>query len=190
MIEVDKNNTHHAKKEEEIFSELKTSKKGLTKEEAEKRLRINGLNQISKKKKTPAILNFLKQFNSPLIYILFVAMIISFIFHHVIDAYVILVVVLINAGVGFIQERKAERAIEALEKLIVSYAKVYRNNEIIKIPSSQVVPGDIIVLEEGDKVPADARLLEIKNFRTQESSLTGESFPQEKKLCVLSESVK
>jgi len=185
MVEM---NNWHTKRPEEIFQELKTSEKGLTQEQAEKRLREIGLNEISKKKKTSQILIFLKQFNSPLIYILFVAMILSFIFYHLIDAYVILTVVLINASVGFIQERKAEKAIDALKKLIVSYAKVYRNNELIKIPSNQIVPGDIIFLEEGDKIPADSRLVEIKNFRTQESSLTGESFPEEKNLKVLDKS--
>jgi len=109
-------------------------------------------------------------------------MIISFIFDHVIDAYVILAVVLINAIIGFVQERKAERAIDALKKLVVSYAKVYRDDKLLKIPSKEIVLGDIILLEEGDKVPADARLFEMKNFRTQESSLTGESFPEEKNL--------
>ncbi len=179
------NQKWHSKTKEEIFAELQTSEKGLTKKEAEKRLKKFGLNEISKKKKKSRILIFLKQFNSPLIYILFIAMIISFVFDHLIDAYVILVIVLINAIIGFVQERKAEKAIDALNKLIISYAKVYRNNEIIKIPSEQVTKGDIIFLEEGDKVPADARLFEIKNFKTQESSLTGESFPEEKNLRVL-----
>lgn len=178
---------YHSKTKEEIFQELQTSERGLTKQEADKRLQQKGLNEISKGKKTLQILVFLKQFNSPLIYILFVAMIISFIFHHLIDAYVILAVILINAIMGFVQERKAERAIDALKKLIVSYAKVYRDNEIIKIPSKELVTGDIIFLEEGDKIPADARLFELKNFRTQESSLTGESFPEEKNLKILDE---
>jgi Ca2+-transporting ATPase len=178
-------NHFHSKDIKEIFQELKISEKGLTKEQAEKRLKEFGPNEIAQKKKASIILIFLKQFHSPLIYILFVAMIISFIFGHLIDAYVILAVVLINATIGFIQERKAERAIDALKKLIISYAKVYRNEEIVKIPSKELVPGDIIFLEEGDKVPADARLFEIKNFRTQEASLTGESFPVEKDLKVL-----
>ena len=160
---------YHAKSIKEVLKELQTSEKGLTKEQAKIRLAKIGLNEISEKKKTPKIFIFLKQFNSPLIYILFVAMIISFIFNHLIDAYVILAVVLINAVIGFVQERKAERAIDALKKLVVSYAKVYRNNEIIKIPSKELVPGDIILLEEGDKVPADARIFEMKNFRTQEN---------------------
>jgi len=119
---------YHAKEVKEIFKELKTSEKGLTQEQAKIRLAKTGLNEISKKKKTPKIFVFLRQFNSPLIYILFVAMIISFIFDHVIDAYVILAVVLINAIIGFVQERKAERAIDAIKKLVVYYAKVYRDD--------------------------------------------------------------
>jgi len=126
---------------------LKTSEKGLTQEQAKTRLAKTGLNEISKKKKPPNFV-FLRQFNSPLIYILFVAMIISFIFDHVIDAYVILAVVLINAIIGFVQERKAERAIDALKKLVVSYAKVYRDDKLLKIPSKEIVLGDIILLEK------------------------------------------
>ena len=181
-------NHFHSRNITEIFHELKTSEKGLSLEDSKRRLSKNGLNEISQKKKTPEILIFLKQFHSPLIYILFVAMIISFIFGHLVDGYVILAVVLINATIGFVQERKAERAIDALKKLIISYAKVYRNNEIIKIPSKEIVAGDIIFLEEGDKVPADARLFELKNFKVQEASLTGESFPTEKNLKILEES--
>jgi Ca2+-transporting ATPase len=181
-------NHYHSKNITEIFQEFKTSEKGISLEESKKRLSQYGLNEFSKKKKTPEILIFLKQFNSPLIYILFIAMIISFVFNHLIDGYVILAVVLVNSIIGFIQERKAERAIDALKKLIISYAKVYRNGEIVKVPSKELVPGDIIFLEEGDKVPADARLLELKNFKVQESSLTGESFPVEKNLKILEES--
>ena len=182
-------NHFHTKDILTIFQEFKTSEKGLEKSEAEKRLAQYGRNEISKEKKTSPILIFLKQFNSPLIYILVVAMAISFVFDHLVDGFVILAVILINSIVGFVQERKAEKAIDALKKLIVSYAKVYRNNEVIKIPSSQLVPGDVLLLEEGDKVPADARLIEIKNFKTQESSLTGESFPVEKNTKILDKSI-
>jgi len=182
-------NNFHAKTKEEIFRELKTSEKGLTKNEAEKRLKEYGLNIITKQKKKSPIFKFLKQFNSPLIYILLIATAISLIFKHLIDAYVILAVVLFNATIGFIEERKAERAIDSLKKLIVAYAKVYREGEEIKINSEELVVGDIIYLEEGDKVPADCRLIEMKNFQTQESSLTGESFPQEKDLKILNEHI-
>ncbi len=182
-------NHFHSKEIKDLFKEFQTSEKGLSSEETSKRLKQQGLNQISKEKKTPLIFRLLKQFHSPLTYILLIAMIISFVFNHLVDAYVIIAVILINVSISFIQERKAERAIEALEKLIISYAKVLRNGEEIKIPSQNLVEGDIIILEEGDKVPADARLIEIKNFRTQESSLTGESFPEEKTLKILDKSI-
>ncbi len=177
---------HHQKKED-IFKKLNTSEKGLSGKEAESRLKKYGLNEITKGKKTPEIILFLKQFNSALIYILFVAMTISFLFDHKVDGYVILAVVLINATIGYIQERKAGKAIDALKRLIVANARVLRNKEEIKIPAKEVVPGDIIILEEGDSVPADSYLIELKNLKTQESSLTGESFPVEKKLGILDE---
>lgn len=179
----------HAKTKEEIFEELKTHDAGLSKFEAKKRLEKHGANVIVKEKKKSQIIMFLKELNSPLIYILLVAMGISFIFGHFIDAYVILAVIMINATIGFVEERKAERAIDALKKLIVSYAKVYRGGEEIKVRAEELVVGDLVYLEEGDKVPADCRLVEIKNFRTQESSLTGESLPQEKNLKLLDKSV-
>ncbi len=179
----------HAKSKEEIFEELKTSEKGLSSLEAKKRLEVYGANAITEKKNPSRILKFLKQFNSPLIYILVLAMIISFSFGQIVDGYVILVVLLINASIGYVQERKAEKAIQSLQKLIVSYAKVYRDGQLIKIPSSQVVVGDLIYVEEGDKVPADARIIEIKDLRTQESSLTGESLPEEKSSNVISHAV-
>ena len=177
----------HAKTEEEIFKELETNEKGLLEDEAQKRLKEHGYNEITKEKKKSQTLIFLKQFHSPLIYILLVAIAISFIFKRLIDAYVILAVVLINAAIGFIEERRAEKAIDSLKSVIVSQAKVYRNGELMKIPAKNLVLGDIIFLEEGDKVPADARLIELKNLRTQESSLTGESFPEDKTLKVLLE---
>jgi len=189
---IEKNNSTnfwHIKNKETIFHELKTSSKGLSEENAKKILEKDGFNEIKKKKKESSIIKFLKLFNSPLIYILIAAMIISFIFNHLIDGYVILTIIFINATIGFVQERKAEKAIESLEKMIISYAKVYRDGELRKIPASQLVRGDIILLEEGDKVPADARLIEITNFRTQEASLTGESFPVDKDLKILRESV-
>lgn len=182
-------NHFHTKTKSEVMKELETSEKGLTSHEAQERLEKFGHNRITKKKKTPRILIFLNQFRSNLIYILVVAMVISFVFDHFVDGYVILAVIMINAVIGFVQERKAERAIDALKKLIVSYAKVLRNEDEIKISAEDVVPGDIILLEEGDKVPADARIIELKNFRTQESSLTGESIPVEKKLGVIDSEV-
>lgn len=179
------NELWHSRTPGEIFRQLETSPRGLSEKQVNYRIKEHGFNEISKKKKTPRIFIFLKQFNSPLIYILLAAMLISFFSSHSIDAYVILAVVVINATIGYIQEKKAEKAIDALKKMVVSYAKVYRDGEIRKIPSREIVAGDIIFLEEGDKVPADARLIELKDLRVQESSLTGESLPQEKKLGTL-----
>ena len=183
--EVIEDSLWHTKSEKEILNELSASEKGLTRWEAKSRIEKYGLNIIPEEKKTSQIILFLKQFNSPLIHILIIAMVISFIFSHLVDGYVILIVLIFNAIIGYVQERKAEKAIDALKKIIVSYAKVYRDNELIRIPSKELVPGDIIFLEEGDKVPADARLIELKNFRTQESSFTGESFPEDKQLKIL-----
>ncbi|MAH07999.1 cation-transporting ATPase [Candidatus Pacearchaeota archaeon] len=175
----------HVESKEEIFSYLKSSERGLSVKYAERKLKESGPNEIVEKREKSQIFIFLKQFNSPLIYILLVAMVISYLVNHVIDAYIILAIIIVNGVIGFVQERKAERAINALKKIIVSYAKVYRDKDLKKVNASNLVLGDVILLEQGDKVPADARLIEIKNFRTQESSLTGESFPQDKNLRVL-----
>jgi len=106
-----------------------------------------------------------------------------------IDVYVILAVIVINAVIGFSQEYKAEKAVKALKRMIVPLAKVYRDDELVQIKAKHLVPGDVILVEEGDRIPADARLIEMKNFRTVEASLTGESLPSEKNLKVLPESV-
>lgn len=179
--------TFHAIDEKELISKLRSNEKGLKSSEAKSRITKYGKNELLEKKPTSIFVTLLKQFHSWLIYILIIAAIISYYFNHLIDVYVILAVILINAAIGFTQERKAERAIRALKKLIVSYAKVYRDNSLTKINASNLVPGDIVYLKQGDKVPADARLLEIKNFQTNEASLTGESFPVDKKINSLPE---
>ena len=115
-----------------------------------------------------------------MIYILIGAAIFSFFTGHIFDVYIILGILLINASMGFIQETKAERAIRALKKMVVPFAKVVRSGELLKIPAKELVPGDVISLEEGDRIPADARLLKLKNFRTMEAALTGESLPIDK----------
>ena len=170
---------------EEVIKKLDSNVKGLSNEQTKKKLEKTGFNEIPEKKALHPILVFLKQFNNALIYILVVATIISFLLHHLIDAYVIIAVMIINATIGFFQEYRAEKEIKLLKKMIVSYAKVFRNNKLIQIPARELVPGDVIFVEDGDKIPADARLLFIKNFKTTESSLTGESFPVEKEIKVL-----
>jgi len=179
----------HSLSEKELFSYLKSSKKGISDKEATHRLEKYGKNILPEKKKLNPILIFLKQFHSALVYILIIAAVISFFVGHMIDVYVIAAVILANASIGFFQEFRAEKSIQALKKMVVSYSKVYRNGELLQIPSANLVPGDIILLEEGDKIGADARLLEVKNFRVVESSLTGESFPVDKFVKVLPEKI-
>lgn len=172
----------HSKKTEETIKELSSSANGLSKKEAEQRLEKYGSNEIpSGDEKSPFFI-FFKQFHSFLIYILFAAAFIAFLFNHLVDTYVILAVVLLNAAMGFFQEYKAEKAIQALKTMIVPHARVFRNGELLQIEARKLVPGDIIFIEEGDKIPADGRLLEVKNFQTEEASLTGESFPVNKEI--------
>ena len=181
------NNLFHSKPVEKVLKELSSGIKGLSPEEAKTRLQDFGPNEIPEKKSKHPVLIFLKQFHSILIYILIAAAAISFFIGHAIDVYVILAVILINAIIGFIQEHKAERSIQALKRMIVPHAKVFRGGELLQVHAKELVPGDIIFLEEGDRIPADARLLEVKNTRTVEASLTGESLPVDKDTKVLPE---
>lgn len=182
----DVKDSFYAKSTEDVLKQLDSSEKGLDRREATIRLGKFGKNEIPEKKRTNPFLIFLKQFNSFLIYILILAGIISFWIEHMVDVFVIGAVILINASIGFFQEYRAEKAIKALKRIIVPYARVYRNGRLERIKASDVVVGDIILLEEGDRIPADARLIESKNFMCVESSLTGESLPVEKSLEILS----
>jgi Ca2+-transporting ATPase len=168
---------YHSIEPKKAIEILDSDINGLSEQEATQRREKFGPNEILEKKgDSPAIL-FLRQFKSFLIYILFAAAAISYYFNHMLDVYVILSVILINAAIGFIQEYRAEKAIGSLKKMIVLQAKVYRAGELMQIPASELIPGDIIFLEGGDKIPADARILEEKDFRTVEASLTGEALP-------------
>ncbi|MEM4336538.1 MAG: calcium-translocating P-type ATPase, SERCA-type [Candidatus Woesearchaeota archaeon] len=178
---------YHNKKIEYVFKELNSSEKGLSNAEALKRLETYGRNEIQEGKKISPIKIFINQFKSFLIYILIAATIISFFLGEFVDAVVILSILIINAFLGFFQEYRAEKAIDALKKLAAPKAKVIRDGKYTKINASELVPGDIIFIEAGDKIPADARLIELSNLETQEASLTGESSPVVKEVCVLSE---
>jgi Ca2+-transporting ATPase len=177
----------HSLPPKKVLDEFSTGLDGLSKGEAKNRYLVHGPNEIPEKKPTHPILIFIKQFHSILIYILLVAAVISFFIGHIIDVYVIVGIVLINALIGFMQEHKAEKSIRALSKMIVPYSKVFREGELLQVPSRELVPGDLIFLEEGDRIAADARLLEVKNFRTIEASLTGESLPITKFVGILPE---
>ncbi|MBI2449535.1 calcium-translocating P-type ATPase, SERCA-type [Candidatus Pacearchaeota archaeon] len=153
---------------------------GLSNEEVEKRKSQYGLNELKAKKKINLIVLFFSQFRSFIIYILLFAVLISLISGEYIDSVVILVILLFNAFFGFVQEYKAEKAIEALKKLTELKSKVIRNSQIILIDTKEIVPGDIMLLEEGNKISADARIIEAISFESSEASLTGESMPVSK----------
>ncbi|MCL5795848.1 MAG: HAD-IC family P-type ATPase [Patescibacteria group bacterium] len=168
-----------------IFDQYKTSSLGLTSTKAKERQARYGLNQIAQKEKTNYLLHFLLQFTSPLVYILIIAAIISGILGHLTDTWLILVIVLFNALIGWIQEIKAEKSLQALKKIIALRTKVIRDNEEVELSAIDLVPGDIIVIEEGTRIPADSRLIEAKDLKIDESILTGESVPNYKTISPL-----
>ena len=159
----------------DILSKFNTSINGLSDEEVLKRHEKYGLNKLDEKKPTPLIVLFLSQFVDILIGLLLIAVVAAFFVGDIIDAGVILLAVLLNTIMGFIQEYRSQRAVESLKNLIVEKAIVKRNNVTIEVDSETLTPGDIVVLEEGNKVPADLILIETKNLSCDESSLTGES---------------
>ncbi len=165
----------YSKSIEETLSLLTTKPEGLSKTEAVERIKQYGYNEIREAKRINPIIIFLRQFKSLLVYILLGAVIISFFLKEYVDAYVVLGILLFNAIFGFIQEYRAEKSIAALKKLASLKAKVMRENTIHEIDARELVPGDIILLEEGDKIPADARVIESIHLKTQEAALTGES---------------
>ncbi|MEA2088318.1 MAG: HAD-IC family P-type ATPase [Patescibacteria group bacterium] len=156
---------------------LKTSKNGLSKKEAKKRLSLYGLNELPKEKPLSVFILLLKQLKNPIIYILLVAALISFATKNIFDGVFISIVILISSVISFVQEKKADDAISKLRNMIKYEIEVIRDGEEIIIPSSEVVVGDLMVLKQGDKIPADARVIEVNNLETSESALTGESVP-------------
>lgn len=161
--------------------ELQTSAEtGLTQQEAEARLAKNGKNALMEKKQKTRLQMFLAQLNEPMIYILFAAAIISLALGEVSDAIIVLIVVLINAVIGVVQEGKAQQALEALKKLSSPTAMVRRGNRLEEIAAELLVCGDVVVLEAGRQVPADLRLTKTINLKVDESALTGESVPSDK----------
>ena len=158
---------------------------GLTNKDVEIHRQKYGLNKLASKKQKTLLQLFLAQLNDVLIYILLAAAVISGFLGEISDAIIIGIVILINAIVGVIQEAKAEKALEALKKLSTPKAVVKRNGELIEIPSEEVVPGDIVIIDAGRYIPCDLRLIESANLKIEESALTGESVPSEKDASVL-----
>jgi Ca2+-transporting ATPase len=165
---------------EECLEVLKVKSSGLSSEDAQNRLSETGFNEIEEAKKKGVLTLFIEQFKSFLIIILLAAVIISAFLGELIDAIVIFAIVIAVAVLGFIQEFRAGKAIEALKQIAAPIARVRRDDTIREIPSREVVPGDIVLLEMGNKVPADARLIETVSLKIDEASLTGESIPVQK----------
>jgi Ca2+-transporting ATPase len=164
----------------EILEKLETSKKGLSSSEAEKRLKENGKNVLEAKAKKSLVTIFLEQFKDVLVILLLVAAVMSFIIGSYRDGTIMVIIAVINSVIGFRQEFKAEKIMDSLNKLVNSPSKVIRDDQIGEIAQEELVVGDIVSLEEGDKIPADLRIIESFNLRTNDVSLTGESMPQEK----------
>ncbi len=170
-----------------LFVELEARTEGLTSAEVEERLRRYGPNSLPEEEGLSRLAVFLHQFKSPLIYILLVAAIVTAVLKEYIDMGVILAVVILNAVVGYFQEYKAETSVRALKNMVVAKARVVRNGKEAEIPSEGLVPGDIVLLASGAKVPADLRLIEVNELRAEEAALTGESVPVEKTVDPLAE---
>jgi magnesium-transporting ATPase (P-type) len=170
----------YARAAEEVVASLETSEAGLTEAEAAHRLSTDGPNRLPEPYRVPPLLRFLKHFDDILIYILLIAAVLKAILGEWVDFWVILAVAVINAVVGFIQEGRAENALEGIRQMLGSTAQVRRGGEWRSVPAEDVVPGDIVRVAAGDRVPADVRLVQATNLRAEESALTGESVPTEK----------
>ena len=179
-------NTYHDVPDHELGTIFATDlEQGLTPEEVANRYRTYGYNQLEAKAGKPQWLKFILQFNQPLLYILIIAGTIKAFLGSWTNAWVIWGVTLINAIIGYVQEAKAEGAINSLSKSVTTEATVFREGQKIRLPSKDLVPGDLVQLMSGDKVPADVRLLDIRNLQVDESALTGESVPVQKNLEIL-----
>ena len=180
---------------DDVKKELATDiEKGLSSKQVEEKQQNVGFNELKARKKKSLIVKFLEQFKDFMIIVLIIAAIVSGIVgilegEGITDTIIILIVVIINAIIGVAQENKAEKSLEALQKLSAHASKVIRNGKMIVIPSRELVPGDVVVLETGDYVPADLRIIEAVNLKSQESALTGESVPVEKIIDTINEEV-
>jgi len=170
----------YAESIETVFESLETTPDGLSKQEANNRLAKYGLNQLPEPSGRGPLLRFLYQFHNVLIYVLLVASAVTAVLGHWVDASVILAVVLLNALIGFVQEGKAENALRAIRQMLSPSAMVMRDGRQMTVPAEELLPGDIVLLQSGDKVPADLRLFRVKGLHIQESVLTGESMVVEK----------
>ena len=165
----------HAQDSTDTLAALKTRAEGLAAREAARRLKEYGRNEPPQATRQNVVLRFLAHFSNVLIYVLICAAAVTFLLGHLVDTAVILAVVLANAVIGFVQEGRAEKAMEAIHQMLAPKAAVLRDGRRVSIDSAEVVPGDIVLLEAGDKPPADMRLIAAHGMQAQEAMLTGES---------------
>src|SRR5262247_1327331 len=171
----------HAISADEVVKRLATDiVKGLDAGEASTRLQKYGPNRLPEGKRRGPVRRFLAQFNNVLVYVLLGAGFTKLMLGLWVDASIIFGVVILNAVLGFIQEGKAEKALDSIRNMLSAEARTLRAGETRLIPAEQLVPGDVVLLESGDKIPADLRLADVKNLRTEEAALTGESVPADK----------
>lgn len=170
----------HALDFHDALQQLHSQQHGLNADEAQRRLSSIGPNRLPEPAKEGLLKRFFKHFHDTLIYILLVAAAITALLGHWIDTWVILGVVIVNAIIGFIQEGKAEQALAGIRKMLSAHAQVKRDGEWLDLPADELIPGDIVRLRSGDRVPADIRLFDCTNLRIEESALTGESVPSDK----------
>lgn len=174
---------------DEVLSKLDSDQKGISSTQAKERLSQHGPNQLESTTKPSPLKIFIGKFKDYMVLVLIFAAIISFIAGETTNAYVILGIVVLVAIIGFVQEYKAEKAMEALREMVAPEADVIRDGQMSTIPAADLVPGDVVFLEAGDKVPADGRILEVTSLQVIESSLTGESMPVEKLAQTLPEDI-
>ncbi len=178
----------HALEVDEVRTHVETDlESGLTTESVTSRQDEFGKNVLPEKEKTPEIIKFLRQFNDVLVYVLLAAAVVTGFLGEYIDTIVIVLVVTIIGVVGYLQENKAEEALKRIKKLLETKATIVRNGKQSEIDSSDLVVGDVLVLAAGDKVPADARVVQAEKFKVEESALTGEATTVEKKSDVVKE---
>ena len=176
---------HYLHEVADVFAEVKSTELGLTSAEAEKRLQTNGKNKLAEAKKVSTFSRFMDQLKDPMIIILLVAAVVSAVTEMIeaggfvtpTDSIIILVVVLINAILGVVQESKAEKAVEALQKMSAATTKTLRDGQVVTVKSEDLVVGDVILLDAGDAIPADCRIFECASMKIEEAALTGESVP-------------
>lgn len=177
--------TSYSRPIEQVFKDLETDPEGLKEKEVEQRLQKYGPNELEEQEKTTVFDILVNQFRDIFVIMLLVATAISFLVGETVDAVTIAAIVVLNAVFGFVQEYRSEKAMEALRELATPKARLMRDGKEVMVPAEEVVPGDIVLLESGDRIPADARLTEVTELKTSEAVLTGESTPVNKETGVI-----